>query len=217
MLEMQAPLYFDFDENQLGQLGFKHLTEKTETHAQYAMPKASLDLVYAEQQWVPVINEKRHRNNEIEYRYGTAQQMSTGFRYDIWFEMSIPDFRKVRRTDLGNFMVMADLIDKHNKTVARSRRPVLVAPGLLPKQTRSWLWAPVSILGWFWPFSAEVYDERVSIKLMCFERFLELERNKISNVVIQLSSPLIELFEARLIFKCKLSGILYYMYVFISY
>jgi len=218
-LQIEAPVFFDFDLADAGQSGLSRIALGNPRDQGVSLPAADLDLLRAGRQWVP------RPGLEETTDFKADNSLAPGFLYNIGLRLYLPEADDHLR-NVGNFMVSARLESRRRVELARSKRPALARSRPQPKmwRVRSWLsWATMLIP--LWPiWGGEEYDPALELALKeqafqlvdvsLFEGFRERYENdlRVRFTKLQLSNPMVQLYGAKIVFDCQLEGLAYYMY-----
>mmetsp|Transcript_2256 Transcript_2256/g.4602 ORF Transcript_2256/g.4602 Transcript_2256/m.4602 type:complete len:367 (-) Transcript_2256:168-1268(-) len=200
-IEFSVPVFFDFDPRDDGQFGPQYVVAAATQNTKRAeMPTATVDLVYALQQWSFLGSEK-------DPRVATRELLTNGFLYDVFVEFIGPTLDD-QKNSIGNFMMTVELISEQNSTLARSKRPVLIGAGKIVQPPTSFVGGLLS------PFSSsQTLEDVFKIEVVCIEQYIEQKRpQSLRKIKVFLSSPLVQIYSSNIRVKCVLTGVVYYMY-----
>ena len=205
-MQVEAPLYFDFDPDLDGPLNV-NAPKKTP----FEFPTAKLLFSSHDQQWVALVEDEHNRTKRL-YPGMHDNHLALGEAYDVSIQLILPE--SPPNLEVAVFMVETELLstsEENNdvtKPLVRSRRPVS-----LPYRTgisttfRDIIFTPARFLfGWFQP--------EFHLDIPVIEEWKEDQDSKRlpSGVKVTLSDPRLNIKSSKIKFHLKLYGFRYYMY-----
>eukprot|EP01138_Halocafeteria_seosinensis_P007492 gb/GECG01007658.1/.p1 GENE.gb/GECG01007658.1/~~gb/GECG01007658.1/.p1 ORF type:complete len:585 (+),score=85.24 gb/GECG01007658.1/:1-1755(+) len=149
--------------------------------------------------WKPV-NEKEASLFE---QGEVSRILSRGQAYEVNIAMSLPLSRKNR--DVGNFMLLTELIAPNDETLAVCERPLSIPfePAFV-HALRTVVFAPMYMFGW--------WEETVNLRTTCFKGYTERFAQPVAAIRATLSSSNVDVTSANLEIRAQLSGISYLLH-----
>uniref|UniRef100_M4C312 Seipin n=2 Tax=Hyaloperonospora arabidopsidis (strain Emoy2) TaxID=559515 RepID=M4C312_HYAAE len=159
----------------------------------YTVPSASLNLHDPVHQWQSMVETSE-----------TAVVLIPGVKYDVIVELTLPESRV--NAEVGVFMVTTSLWDaKKERRLAKSARSLMVLD--LPAPVR-WL-----RLGWWLvPYALGVTEPVQTLRLTAINGYVENAEFPVTRVDIELNTPNVQVYRAKLTVIAQLTGVRYLMY-----
>lgn len=134
---------------------------------------------------------------------GRAEVLGKGQQYRVFLEMEVPDSAPNR--DLGMFMVIIKVYDRHGVIVQESSRATaLKYQSDLLTTIQTLFWSPLYVLGFF--------EQKQNLNIELFEEYLDDVYHPAVGVLIEIHSRQLELYSAQLKLHASYSGLRYYMF-----
>ena len=159
------------------------------------VPTASLDLQDPVHQWqslVPVSTQT------------TSSVLVPGVKYDVILELTVPESRA--NAEVGVFMVSTSLWEAENKRqLAASARPVMLRD--MPAPVR---WLRLGF--WLVPYALGFTEPVQTLRVMAINGYLENIEYPLTRINIELNTPMLQVYSAKLTVIAQLTGVRYLMY-----
>ncbi|RUS28280.1 putative adipose-regulatory protein-domain-containing protein [Jimgerdemannia flammicorona] len=123
--------------------------------------------------------------------------------YLVSVELEVPTSQK--NLDIGNFMVSVRLQSAANETIQFSSRPTILKYQSPLTRVLYTLWRAI-------PLVLDISQESQRLRVTLIEGFYEIESNPITQAVVTLSDPRVQVYNAKLRLDADFRGIRYFMY-----
>ncbi|KAI1304445.1 Berardinelli-Seip congenital lipodystrophy 2 (seipin) [Mortierella claussenii] len=139
-------------------------------------------------------------------RGGKQRQILRGEQaYDISVWLTVPT--SSTNVGLGNFMIKVQLQNRNGQALITSSRPAIVTfESFLLRISRT-VWRAIPLL---LKWTREAQTLRVSL----MENFVEDTSNPVSQVIIEISNPHLQIYKASLHINARFQGLRYFMYYY---
>ncbi|KAL7690829.1 putative Seipin family protein [Plasmopara halstedii] len=158
------------------------------------VPKASLNLLDPNHQWQSLISTHKKTTQPV---------LVPGVKYDVIVELIVPESRT--NVDVGMFMVSTTLFNDQEKELATSARPVTLHDMPLPVR---WL----KLAFWVVPYTLGFSEPAQTLRVTMINGYEESVEFPLTRVDIELNTPELQVYSAKLTVIAQLTGLRYLMY-----
>ncbi|CAH0490341.1 unnamed protein product [Peronospora farinosa] len=159
------------------------------------IPTASLDLRDPVHQWQSLVPVSKPTTSPV---------LVPGVKYDVILELTVPESRV--NAEVGVFMVSTSLWEAKNKRqLAASARPVMLHD--LPMPVR---WLRLGF--WLVPYALGFTEPVQTLRVTAVNGYLEHIEYPLTRVDIELNTPMLQVYSAKLTVIAQLTGVRYLMY-----
>ncbi|KAI9920874.1 hypothetical protein PsorP6_001209 [Peronosclerospora sorghi] len=161
----------------------------------YYVPTASLDLRDPVHQWKSMVPTSTQ---------ATSPVLVPGVKYDVIVELTVPESRM--NADVGVFMVSTLLWEAENeRRLAHSARPVTLHN--MPSLVR---WLRLGF--WLVPYALGLTEPAQTIRVTAINGYMESSAYPLTHVDLEINTPKVQVYSAKLIVIAQLTGVRYLMY-----
>ncbi|RLN70114.1 hypothetical protein BBJ28_00005872 [Nothophytophthora sp. Chile5] len=158
------------------------------------VPTASLNLLDSIHQW---------DSAATGFEPATQPVLLPGVKYDVIVDLTVPESRM--NAEVGVFMVTTTLRSPKGKYRASSARPVTLHD--LPAPVR-WL----RLGAWLVPYALGFSEPAQSLRVLAINGYEERKEHPLTQVDIELNTPKLQVYSAKLTIIAQLTGVRYLMY-----
>ncbi|ETO75457.1 hypothetical protein F444_08958 [Phytophthora nicotianae P1976] len=162
-------------------------------HTPY-VPKASLDLQDPIHQWQSLVAKPEQSTQSV---------LVPGVKYDVIVELTVPESRT--NAEVGVFMVSTTLYANREKGLATSARPVTLHD--MPAPVR---WMRLAF--WLMPYALGFTEPAQTLRVTAINGYQEITEYPLTRVNIELNTPKLQVYSAKLTVIAQLTGLRYLMY-----
>lgn len=182
----EQPVFLDYG---------SHASLSRAGHLELTLPTAVMDLRTPDHQWTP--------SKIAEAPPATPSVLLPGVKYDVIVELSVPE--SPVNMDVGMFMVSTALRTSDHQLLASSARAAIVRDSHALVR-----WMRVSF--WAVPYALGFTDPTQTVTVLAVNGYTESKQFPLSEVVVRLSSPEVQVYSAKLTIIAQLTGFRYLMY-----
>ncbi|KAK9766377.1 hypothetical protein K7432_004596 [Basidiobolus ranarum] len=135
--------------------------------------------------------------------YKPAQFLRYGQGYDVVLDVHVPSSEQ--NTALGNFMVQVQLRNAEGKVLHESARSAILKYQSPLLKLMCTIWKAVPLL-------LNLADESQTISVKMIERVVENYDDPITHAIVNISSPKLQIYSAKLRLDARFEGLRYFMY-----
>ncbi|KAL4161124.1 hypothetical protein PRNP1_001679 [Phytophthora ramorum] len=158
------------------------------------VPTASLDLQDSVHQWRSTVPKPQQETQPV---------LVPGVTYDVIVELTVPETRV--NAELGVFMVSTELWEADKRQLATSTRPVTLHD--MPAPVR---W--VRLAFWLVPYALGFSEPAQTLRVTAVNGYLESAEFPLTRVDVELNTPKLQVYSAKLTVIAQLTGLRYLMY-----
>ncbi|RLN54013.1 hypothetical protein BBJ29_004927 [Phytophthora kernoviae] len=158
------------------------------------IPTASLNLLDPVHQW---------QSATPKFEPPTQPVLVPGVKYDVIVELTVPESHA--NAEVGVFMVTTKLYSKEDSCEASSSRPVTLHH--VPAPVR-WL----RLGAWLVPYALGFSEPAQTLSVTAINGYPESKEHPITRVDIELNTPKLQVYSAKLTIIAQLTGVRYLMY-----
>ncbi|KAL3664084.1 hypothetical protein V7S43_010970 [Phytophthora oleae] len=158
------------------------------------LPRASLDLRDSVHQWDALVPKLEQSTQPV---------LVPGVKYDVIVELTVPESRI--NTEVGVFMVSTWLYANPEKGLAASARPVTLHD--MPAPVR---WLKLGF--WLLPYTLGFTEPAQTLRVTAINGYQERTDYPLTRVDIELNTPKLQVYSAKLTVIAQLTGLRYLMY-----
>ncbi|TDH73061.1 hypothetical protein CCR75_004703 [Bremia lactucae] len=159
-----------------------------------SLPHSSLDLQNPEHQWQTLLPKQMEKVRPV---------LVSGVKYDVIVELTVPESRI--NAEVGVFMVSTTLYSEQEKGLATSARPAALHD--MPAPVR-WL----KLMFWLAPYTLGFSEPTQTLRVTAINGYPETTEYPLTRVDIELNTPELHVYSAKLIVIAQLTGLRYFMY-----
>ncbi|RLN90569.1 hypothetical protein BBJ28_00015927 [Nothophytophthora sp. Chile5] len=158
------------------------------------VPTASLNLLDSIHQW---------DSAATGFEPATQSVLIPGVKYDVIVDLTVPESRM--NAEVGVFMVTTTLRSPKGEYRASSARPVTLHD--LPAPVR-WL----RLGAWLVPYALGFSEPAQSLRVLAINGYEERKEHPLTQVDVELNTPRLQVYSAKLTIIAQLTGVRYLMY-----
>lgn len=174
--------------------GERHMDMNKYGNFMPSVPKASLDLLDPIHQWQSLVSKPTQSTQPV---------LVPGMKYDVIVELTVPESRD--NVEVGVFMVSTTLFDDHKKELATSARPVTLHDMPMPVR-----WLKMAV--WLVPYTLGFSEPAQTLRVTAINGYPERVEFPLTRVDIEINTPKLQVYSAKLTVIAQLTGLRYLMY-----